>query len=302
MPSVRMLRGRIRSVKNTAQITKAMELVAASRMRRAQQNVLAARPFAQKITQVIADLEVLVGDTEYQQISPLLQSRPVQNIGLIMITADRGLAGPLNTNAIRRAARFINEETEGKPVRLITVGRRGRDFMTRAGRNITAEFVGMADRPTLLDTLPISKIVMDDYISGKLDAVYLLYTEFINTLTVRPKVQKILPIDQSAFDKPSQSDDKQGRYADFIFEPSAGEVLRGLLPRYVEIQIYQGLLENIASEQSSRMVAMRNATDKAKELVSDLTLTMNKARQAGITAELLEIAGAAAALESQRSA
>lgn len=297
MPSTRALRSRIRSVKNTAQITKAMELVAASRMRRAQQSVQAARPFSQKILEVIADIAALQENEDYRQLSPLLQQRPLQRIGLVMVTSDRGLAGSLNTNAIRRAVRFLTEETDGKPVQVINVGRRGRDFMVRAGREVVAEFIGISDKPTLLDTLSISRVVMDDYINGKYDAVYLLYTEFVNTLTVRPKVVKLLPIDPASL-IPDQ-DTLQLKENDFIFEPSPAQVLVNLLPRFIEVLIYQAILENIASEQSSRMVAMRNASDKAKELVGDLTLSMNKIRQGSITAELLEITNAATALEDR---
>ncbi len=297
MASVRTLRRRIRSIKNTAQITKAMELVAASRMRRAQQNVFSARPFSQKILEVIADIAALQEDEEYRQISPLLQQRPIQHIGLVMVTTDKGLAGSINTNAIRRASRFLTEEADGKPVRLVTVGRKGRDFMVRTGREIVAEFLGLPTRPSLLDTLPISKVVIDDYVSGKYDAVYLLYTDFINTLTVRPKLIKLLPIDPSVIKPDANTLDM--KKTDFIFEPDAAGVLKSLLPRYVEVEIYQAILENIASEQSSKMVAMRSASDKAKELVTDYTLDMNKLRQAGITAEILEIASAAVAMEKQ---
>lgn len=295
MASVRTLRRRIRSVKNIAQITKAQELVAASRMRRAQQNVLSARPFSQKILEVIADIAALQTDEEYRQISPLLQQRPIQNIGLIMVTSDRGLAGSLNTNAIRRVVRFLSEEAQGKPVKVVTVGRKGRDFMIRTGREIVAEFTGLPGKPSLLDTLSISKVVIDDYIAGKYDAVYLLYTDFINTLTVRPRLIKLLPIDPAELQPDQNTLDMEK--TDFIFEPDAAGVLKSLLPRYVEVEIYQAILENIASEQSSRMIAMRNASDKAKELVEDYTLVMNKVRQGNITAELLEIAGAAVALE-----
>jgi F-type H+-transporting ATPase subunit gamma len=288
MASTRTLRSRIRSVKNIAQITKAMELVAASRMRRAQQNVLSARPFSQKVQEIMADIAALQSNESYKSISPLLQQRPVEHVGLVLVTADRGLAGSLNTNCIRRAVRFLANETEGKPVRLVTVGRKGRDFMTRAGRDIVAEFTGISDRPTLLDTLPISKLVIDDYIKGKYDSVYMIYTQFINTVTVRPQLIKLLPIE------PPETEGILN--TDFIFEPGPVEVLQSLLPRYIEILIYQAILENIASEQSSRMVAMRNASDKSKELIGDLTLTYNKIRQANITGEILEIASGAAAL------
>ncbi len=296
MASTRILRRRIRSVKNTAQITKAMELVAASRMRRAQQNVIAARPFSQKILEVIADIAALQSDEDYRTISPLLQQRPIERVGLVMVTTDRGLTGSLNTNAIRRAVRFLSDEAQGKPVQVVSVGRRGRDFMMRAGRDVIAEFTGLPTYPSVLDTLPISKVVIDDYINGKYDAVYLLYTDFINTLTVRPRLIKLLPIDPAEL-KPDE-DTLNMKKTDFIFEPNPREVLRSLLPRYVEVEIYQAILENIASEQSSKMVAMRSASDKAKELVTDLTLTLNKVRQAGITQEILEIASASAALEN----
>jgi F-type H+-transporting ATPase subunit gamma len=288
MASTRTLRSRIRSVKNIAQITKAMELVAASRMRRAQQNVLSARPFSHKVQEIMADIAALQSNESYRGISPLLQQRPIEHIGLVLITADRGLAGSLNTNSIRRAVRFLTSETEGKPARLVTVGRKGRDFMTRSGREIVAEFTGISDRPTLQDTLPISKLVIDDYVKGKYDSVYMLYTQFINTVTVRPQLVKLLPIE------PPETTGIVN--TDFIFEPGPVEVLQSLLPRYIEILIYQAILENIASEQSSRMVAMRNASDKAKELIGELTLTYNKIRQSNITREILEIASGAAAL------
>lgn len=291
MPSTRLIRRRIRSVKNTAQLTKAMELVAASRMRRAQQNVISARPFSQKVLEIIADIASLQEDIDYRTLSPLLQQRPVNNVGLVLVTTDKGLAGSLNTNSIRRAVRFLNDEIGGKPARLITVGRKGRDFMVRYGRNVVAEFTDLPANPSLLDTLPIARVVIDDYINGNLDAVYLLYSNFINTLSQRPNIVKLLPIEPNL-----QNKEQGAEKIDFILEPDAGTVLRKLLPRYVEIEIYQAILENIASEQSSKMVAMRNASDKAKELVSDLTLAYNKIRQSNITTEILEVASAANAL------
>ena len=297
MASTLILRRRIRSVKNTAQLTKARELVAASKMRRAQQNVQSARPFSQKVLEVVADVAALQGNEDYRQISPLLQQRPVERVGLVMVTGDRGLSGSFNINIIRRAVRFITDENGGKPTQIVAVGRRGRDFMIRAGRDVVAEFTGLPDRPSLLDTLPISKVVIDDYINGKYDAVYLLYTNYVNTLTVRPKMIKLLPIDPGEI-VPDQ-DTLDLKKNDFIFEPSPAGVLRELLPRYIEVEIYQAILESIASEQSSTMIAMRNASDKAKELVTDLTLTMNKVRQASITQEILEIASAAVAMESR---
>ncbi len=298
MPSTRLIRRRISSVKNITQLTKAMELVAASRMRRAQQNVLSSRPFSQKVLEIIGDIAGLQEDIDYRNLSPLLQQREVKQVGMVLVTTDKGLAGSLNTNSIRRAVRFINEETGGKPVKLVTVGRKGRDFMVRVGREVIAEFTNLPAAPSLLDTLPISRVVIDDYTSGKLDAVYLLYSNFVNTLTQRPTIVKLLPIDPALVQNQESDENKanSGGKVDFIFEPDAAAVLQGLLPRYVEVEIFQAILENIASEQSSKMVAMRAASDKGKELVGDLTLSYNKLRQSNITTEILEIASAANAM------
>jgi F-type H+-transporting ATPase subunit gamma len=274
-------------VRNTAQITKAMELVAGARMRRAQQRVLASRPYAERMRLMLADLSALTrgGDVAAY---PLLASRPVQRAQVILITPDRGLCGSLPSNIIRRTVRFMLDEV-GVPVPLVTVGRKGRDFMRRYGREIEAEFTNLGDAPSFLDIGPIARIAMDDYIQGRVDAVYLIYTRFISTLSQRPEVIKILPVEPPA--------EAAGVYRDFIFEPSPDQVLNYLLPRFIEVQIYQAILEAIASEQSARMVAMRNATDNARQLIKDLTLTYNKARQAGITKEILEIAAGANALE-----
>ena len=298
MPSTRLIRRRISSVKNITQLTKAMELVAASRMRRAQQNVLSSRPFSQKVLEIIGDIAGLQEDIDYRNLSPLLQQREVKQVGMVLVTTDKGLAGSLNTNSIRRAVRFINEETGGKPVKLVTVGRKGRDFMVRVGREVIAEFTNLPAAPSLLDTLPISRVVIDDYTNGKLDAVYLLYSNFINTLTQRPTIVKLLPIDPTVVQNQENAENRpnNGGKVDFIFEPDAATVLQGLLPRYVEVEIFQAILENIASEQSSKMVAMRAASDKGKELVGDLTLSYNKLRQSNITTEILEIASAANAM------
>jgi len=275
-----------------------MELVAASRMRRAQQNVLSSRPFSRKVLEIIGDIASLQEDIDYRNLSPLLQQREVKQVGMVLVTTDKGLAGSLNTNSIRRAMRFINEETGGKPVKLVTVGRKGRDFMVRVGREVIAEFTNLPLAPSLLDTLPISRVVIDDYTSGKLDAVYLLYSNFVNTLTQRPTIVKLLPIDPIVVQNQENAATRanNGGKVDFIFEPDAAAVLQGLLPRYVEVEIFQAILENIASEQSSKMVAMRAASDKGKELVGDLTLSYNKLRQSNITTEILEIASAANAM------
>ncbi len=284
MANVRLIRRRIRGVKSIAKITRAMEMIATSRMRRAQERGLAGRPYSQKIQQVLADLAALPQTEEV--LHPLLQRRPVNKIAIVHITPDRGLCGGLNANLNRKAAAFILEQKV--PVSVIGVGRRGIDFMRRYRRDVRAEFTQIGDRPSLLDTLPISRIIIDDYTNGVCDQVYLVYAQFISTMVQKPVLQQILPIE------PAQIPSAQN--VEYIYEPSPSVVLNGLLPRFVEMQVYHAVLENIASEQSARMVAMRNATENANELIDELTLMQNKARQETITKELLDITGGAAAL------
>jgi len=283
----REIRRRIRSVRNISQITRAMEMVAASKMRRAQQQVVATRPYAERLRAMIGDLAA-VGVDEQSQF-PLLVHRPVQRSLVILITADKGLAGSLNTNIIRKSLRFMsNERPEGVDnVDVLAVGRRGRDFFTRYGKRLTADFPQKGDQPSLESIRPMVQIAISEFINGNVDAVYVAYTKFINTLRQTPEIQQILPI---------QAPEGSGDITDYIFEPSPAAVLEALLPRFVEVQIYQALLEAIASEHSSRMVAMRNATDNARDLVRDLTLSYNRVRQAQITREVSEIAAGAAAL------
>lgn len=287
MASFREIRGRIRSVKNISQITRAMEMVAASRMRRAISRVTATRPYSERISAVIANLAGGAGTSEGDDKFPLLDQRPVKRVAIILVTTDKGLCGALNSNVIRRASRYILNEA-GVPVEVIAVGKKGRDFMVRYRRDVVAEFTTLGDYPTLAQVSPIAQVAVDDFISGKVDAVYLIYTRFINTLSQRPEMQQLLPVQA-----PEQS---AGTTGDVIFEPSAGAVLNALLPRYVDQQVYRAILESVASEQSARMVAMRNATDNARDLVSELTLSLNKARQARITSEVSEISAGAAAL------
>ncbi len=282
MANIRLIRRRIRSIQSTAKITKAMEMVATSKMRRAQERVLAGRAYAEKLHQVIADLAAQPGGAAH----PLLERREPDRIAIIHMTTDRGFCGGLNANMNRAAAAFILEQVA--PTVLITVGRKGRDFMRRHGRELVAEFTGVSDRPTLLDTLPMSRIVIDDYTNGTVDAVYLAYTRFISTATQRPMLQQLLPVEPAKVEHTGE--------IEYIYEPDARAVLAELLPRFVEMQVYHALLEAIASEQSARMVTMRNATDNANELVQDLTLMYNKARQEMITKELLDITGGAEAL------
>jgi F-type H+-transporting ATPase subunit gamma len=284
--NAREIRRRIRSVNNMSQITRAMEMVSAAKMRRAQQRVVASRPYSERLEAMIADLSSLSVDAEQLKEFPLLEQREVKRAAVILITPDRGLTGALNLNVIRRATHYILTDA-GVPVEVIASGKKGRDFMVRTRQDVVAEFTGLGDKVTLDDTRPIAEVAIEDFVSGKVDAVYLVYAQFVNTLVQRPEIRQILPIV-----KPQQS----GVYTDYIFEPSPEAVLRNLLPRYVEVQIYQAMLESIASEHSARMVAMRNATENAKELVSDLTLSANKARQAQITREVSEIAAGANAL------
>lgn len=283
MADIRLIRRRIRGAQSIAKITRAMEMIATSKMRRTQERGLAGRPYSEKIQQVIADLASLSAANE--AVHPLLQQRPVTRIAVVHITPDRGLCGGLITNINRRTGSFILEQNI--PASLICVGRKGLDFMKRTGRDVRAEFTWLGDRPSFLDTLPISRIIIDDYTNGVIDAVYLAYSRFVSVLAQRPVIEPILPA------KPA---DSTGHVLDFLYEPDAQSVLGGLLPRFVEMQIYHAILEAIASEQAARMVAMRNATDNAGELIDDLTLLYNKARQESITKELLDITGGVEAM------
>jgi F-type H+-transporting ATPase subunit gamma len=284
LPDIRKVRRRIRGVQNIAKITRAMEMIAASKMRKAQERGLAGRPYSQKIEQVIADLAALP-DIGLQH--PLLQRRPVQNIAVVHITPDRGLCGGLNANLNRRLGSFILEQKV--PVRVIAIGRKGRDFAVRSGCDMCAEFTQIGDQPRFLDTLPMSNIIIDDYSKGAIDVVYVSYAQFVSTMVQRPAMKQLLPVEPAVIPRAEN--------VDYIYEPGATEVLGGLLPRFVEMEIYHAILESIASEQSARMVAMRNATDSANELIGDLTLLYNKARQEAITKELLDITGGVVALE-----
>ncbi|MEJ5221652.1 MAG: ATP synthase F1 subunit gamma [Tepidiforma sp.] len=291
MATIRQLRRRIQSVKNTAKITNALQLVAASKMRRAQDRALQAKPYSEKLRSVIADLAAATLDPE-KPAHPLLVTREVQNIGLLHITPDRGLCGGLNSNLNRAAGTFV--ATQREPVEVIAVGKKGRDFFIRARVNVVAEFTDLGDYPGAAQVAPIARLVIDDYLAGVFDRVYISYPEFVSTATQRPVIRQLLPIE------PPQAETGPGESTfaqDYIFEPSPQEVLAELLPRYVETQIYEAILQNAASFQSAQMVAMKNATDNANEITRELTLTYNKARQEQITKELLDIVGGAAALE-----
>jgi F-type H+-transporting ATPase subunit gamma len=284
LANIRLIRRRIRAVQGIAKITRAMEMIATSKMRRTQERDLAGRPYSEKIYQVLSDLAALpqTGDS----LHPLLQRRTANKIAVVHITPDRGLCGGLPTQINRLTASFVLKQKV--PVSLTIVGRKGLTFMRRHHRDIRAEFSNLGDHPDLLDTMPISRIIIDDYTNGVVDLVYLAYARFISTMAQKPVLEQILPVEPAPI--PATQN------VDYIYEPSTDVVLGELLPRFVEMQVYHAILESIASEQSARMVAMRNATDNAKELINDLTLMYNKARQESITKELLDITGGAAAL------
>ncbi|HEY7452305.1 MAG TPA: ATP synthase F1 subunit gamma [Candidatus Limnocylindria bacterium] len=288
MASLRDIRRRIGSIRNIAQITRAMEMVAASRMKRAQESILAARPFAEELDDVLARVAAAVDHTE----EPLLARRPVRHIALVMITTDRGLAGALNANAVRNALRWVADRAgDGEPVRVsaITVGRKGRDSLRRAGIPIAAHFPQFGDRPVFADVQPLAKLVTEDFLTETYDEVVVSYSAFISTLVQRPAIKSVLPVQEPVLDEGQRI-----RNDEYLFEPSA-EVLSRLLPYYVAVDIYRAVLENIASEHSARMIAMRNSTDNANELIGELTLVYNKTRQATITREMIEIASGAEA-------
>jgi F-type H+-transporting ATPase subunit gamma len=285
MASVRQLKRRITSVDNTAKITKAMSMIAASKMRRAQEMALQTRPYAERMLALLSDLAAQPQDID--ETHPLLVRREAKRVQLIVMTPDRGLTGGMNTAVSRSAAQHMLDL--GLDSDVVAVGKKGRDFFARTG-NLRASFTGLGDRPTVADGTPVAQVVMDDYTSERVDAVYLVYSQFVNTTVQRPQVLPLLPVVPAKL----ESRDTVG----YIFEPSAAKVLADLLPRYVEMQIYHALLESVASEQSARMVAMRAATDNAIEMKADLTLEMNKLRQESITAELLDIVGGAAAVEA----
>ncbi len=295
MPSLKDIRSRIGSVRNIAQITRAMEMVAASRMKRAQDSILAARPYADELEDALRRVAAAQGLTE--EVDPLLARRPARRVAMIVITTDRGLAGSLNANATRAVLRWVTERAsradDNRPVEIeaITVGRKGRDAVRRAGVPIAAHFTQLGDRPSFADVTPIARLVTQDFLEEKYDEIDIAYSTFVSTLTQRPQIDQLLPVE-----RPEMGEEHQRTNDEYLFEPSPEAVLSRLLPHYVAIGIYRAVLENNASEQSARMIAMRNSTENANELIDDLTLVYNKTRQATITREMIEIASGAEAL------
>ena len=296
MPSIREIRERIRSVKNTAKITRAMQMVASSKMRRAQERVEQSRPYAEQLRALVTRLARAGGEDLGEELA-LMKQRPVHNIGILLITPDRGLCGALPSNINRLAATTalelqnkLAEQGRRPNVSYVGVGRKGRDFLVRSQLNLLAEFTNYGDRPSMNDASAIAQVAVDAFVNGEVDVVYLVYPQFINTMTQRPAAVQLLPV------QPPEDEANEKETIEYIYEPNASEIFKALLPRYVDVQVYQALLETVSSFLSAQMIAMKNATDNANELVEDLTLTYNKARQAAITQQIIEVVSGSEAL------
>jgi F-type H+-transporting ATPase subunit gamma len=287
MAGTKEIRNKIKSVQSTRKITKAMELVAASKMRRAQERMRAARPYAEKIRNVAAHISH--ANPEYRH--PFLIARDtVKRVGIIVITTDKGLCGGLNTNVLRMVLNQYKQwQSEGEEIDICCIGGRGLGFMQRLGANVISQTTGLGDRPTLEDLIGAVKVMLDGYSEDRFDRVLIFYTRFINTMKQEPVMEQLLPLTGERIGTPEGS-------WDYIYEPEAKAVLDQVLTRYIESVVYQGLSENMASEQSARMVAMKSASDNAASLIDELTLVYNKSRQASITNELSEIVAGAAAV------
>jgi F-type H+-transporting ATPase subunit gamma len=290
MAGSKEIRAKIKSVENTRKITRAMEMVAASKMRRAQERMRAARPYAEKIRQVAAHLAR--ANPEYKH--PFLINREnVKNIGVIVVTSDKGLCGGLNTNILRLVVNQMKDwEGKGKGIAVCPIGNKGFGFMGRLGANIKSHMIGLGDTPHVEHLVGAVKVMLDAYTAGEIDAIYISYNSFINTMKQEPKLEQLLPL---ASDELAAEQAASGNW-DYIYEPDAKVVVDELLVRYIESLVYQAVTENMASEQSARMVAMKAASDNAKTVIGELKLVYNKARQAAITKEISEIVGGAAAV------
>ncbi len=292
MPSAREMRMRIRSVKNISQVTRALEAVSASKVRKAVAAVQATRPYATKAWQVLTHI---AGQPGQATLHPLLSRRPeVRNVLVVVISSDRGLAGAYNTNIIRYATQRFEGLTAN--VSYIAVGRKGRDMLLRRRKQVIAEFSNLPPAPSFADVSAIGRLAVDDFLNGVADEVWLVYTDFINMVRQEPVVRKLLPLEIGEAQDRVQVFEHQHLKAAYIYEPGEREILDNIIPRFTALQVYQAILEAQASEHAARMVAMRNATDNALELVGQLQLDYNKARQQTITNDLLDIAGGAEAL------
>jgi F-type H+-transporting ATPase subunit gamma len=286
MPSLIDIRRRIRSVKNTQQITKAMKMVSAAKLRRAQDRVIASRPYGQLLRQVLSNVAAAVGQSEEAAANPLLAQRPEQRILLVLLTSDKGLAGAFNSNLIKGAQRFI-EDHSAATVRLVPIGRKGRDFFKKRGADILEEHINLAAKANYAEIAAIAETAMDLYRAGDIDSVYLIYNEFKSVVSQKLTVNRVLPVDVPSQAAPTE----------YIFEEPPAQMLEALLPRYVSMEFYRALLETVAAEHAARMTAMESATSNAGEMIDKLTLYMNRVRQASITKEIIEVVSGAAAAE-----
>lgn len=291
MPSARDIRSKIGSVKNTQKITRAMEMVAASKMRKAQEQMRLSRPYAEKIRSVVG--HVAEGHVEYQH--PFLEVREVKRVGYIIVSSDRGLCGGLNNNLFKKTIKALKQHHENNvDIDLCLIGRKAENFFRRVGGNVVAEKDHIGDSPSVVDLIGVVKVMLDAYIDGKIDELHICYNRFVNTMTQEPRVQQLLPLQKFAEDEESSED--LSHHWDYIYEPGAKELISAVLTRYIESQVYQAVVENIASFQAAQMIAMKNATENAGELIDELNLAYNKARQAAITRELAEIVSGADAV------
>ncbi|MCU7553598.1 F0F1 ATP synthase subunit gamma [Alteromonas sp. ASW11-19] len=286
MASGKEIKGKIGSIKNTQKITSAMEMVAASKMKKAQERMASGRPYAQSMLKVIG--HIANGNLEYRH--PYLEEREVKRVGYIVISTDRGLCGGLNTNEFKLVTQQVKDwQEKGVEVDFAALGAKACSFFNRFGGNLLAAESGLGDKPSVSDIVGVVRVMLKAYDEGKLDRVYLVFNDFINTMTQTPVSNQLLPL-------PKSDDDDYKHRWDYIYEPDPREILESLMVRYIESQVYQGVVENAASEQAARMVAMKSATDNAGNLIDDLQLVYNKARQAAITQEISEIVSGAAAV------
>ena len=286
MSGAKEIRGKIKSIKNTQKITKAMEMVAASKMRKAQERMQASRPYAEKMRNVIAHLSQAHAEIKH----PYMIEREVKRVGYIVVTSDRGLCGGLNVNLFKKTINDMKAHHDnGVEIDVVAIGRKAVDYFKRQNANMIAEASQIGDKPSIDSLIGSVKVMLDAFTEGKIDALYLVSNEFVNTMTQQATVQQLLPV--------SGSDDTELKHHwDYIYEPDSKEILDGLLMRFVESQVYQGVVENIACEMSARMVAMKAATDNAGDIISNLETVYNKARQAAITQEISEIVAGASAV------
>lgn len=303
MATAKEIKRRIRSVKNVAQITRALQLVASSKLKRTQDRVIAARPYAEELKRVLNRLarassgdeepNIFAGEDRPDADLRLLETRPVHTLGVVLVTPDRTLAGALSSNTIRRALQYVEDQRRalGLPqiaTQFVAVGRRGRDFVVRNKLALLAEFTNLGDIPNFSDVRAIARVVSDAYLSGQVDAWTLVYPKFISALAQTPTEIQLLPVQP-----PADTNEAEEQPVDYIFEPDAGSIYAALLPRYLETMIYQPILETVASFYAAQFVAMKNATDNASDLADDLNLSYNKARQAAITTQILEVVSGA---------